>query len=94
MINSKNAMTVLYIDEFERHTGGAFHGVLVPAGGAKAAVAAERYKFEVAAVRAGVHGAAKRRIPAVYHLINIIHLRFSWMESIYNFFIMVCKDSL
>ena len=87
-------MSVLNIDEFERHTGSALHGIFVAAGGAKATVAAERYKFEVGAVRASVHGTAKRRSAAVDHFIDIIYLSFSGMESIYNFFVMVCKDSL
>ena len=30
-INSKNAMAVLDTDEFERHTGGAFHSIFVAA---------------------------------------------------------------
>ena len=57
-------------------------------------MAAERNEFEVPAVRTTVHGTAKRRITAVDHLINIFHLSFSGMKSIFNFFIMVCKDSL
>ena len=93
-INSKNAMAVLDTDEFKRHTGGAFHSVFVSAGRTKAAVTTERNKLEITAVGAGVHGAAKRRITAVDHLINIFYLSFSGMKSIFNFFIMVCKDSL
>ena len=58
-INSKNAMAVLDTDEFERHTGGAFHSIFVSAGRAKAAVAAKRNKLEITAVGAGVHGTAK-----------------------------------
>ena len=87
-------MAVLDIDEFESHTGGAFHSIFVAARRAKTAVTAERNEFEVTAVGASVHGTAKRRITAVDHFIDIIHLSFSGMESIYNFFIMVCKDSL
>lgn len=87
-------MTVLDTDEFERHTGGAFHGILVSARRAKAAVAAKRNEFEVPAVRAVVHCTAKRGIATVDHLIDIIHFSFSGMESIYNFFIMICKDFL
>lgn len=55
---------------------------------------AERDEFEVPAVRTTVHGTAKRRITAVDHLIDIFHLSFSGMKSIFNFFIMVCKDFL
>lgn len=58
-INGKNAMTMLDIDEFKRHTGGAFHGIFVAAGWTKAAVTAKRDKPEVTAMRASVHGAAK-----------------------------------
>ena len=57
-------MTVLDTDEFERHTGGAFHGILVSARGAKTAVAAKRNEFEVPAMGTTVHGTAKRRITA------------------------------
>ena len=58
-INGKNAMAMLDTNEFERHTGGAFHSIFVAAGGAKTAVTAERNEFEVPAVRKTVHSAAK-----------------------------------
>ena len=93
-INGKNTMTVADIDELKRHTGSALHGIFIATGGTKAAVTAKRDKFEVPAMSAGVHGTAKRSIAAVNHLIDIFHLSFSGMESIYNFFIMVCKDFL
>lgn len=64
-INGKNAMAVLDTDEFERHTGGAFHSIFVAVRRAKTAVTAERNEFEVTAVGASVHGTAKRRITAV-----------------------------
>ena len=63
-INSKNAMAVLDTDEFERHTGGAFHSIFVAASGTKTAVTAERNEFEVTTVRTTVHGTAKRGITA------------------------------
>lgn len=93
-VNSKNAMTVMDTDKFERHACGAFHSIFVPTGRTKAAVTAKRNKLEITAVGAGVHGTAKRGIAAINHFINIFHLSFSGMESIYNFFIMVCKDFL
>lgn len=58
-IYSKNTMAVLDADEFERHSGSAFHSIFVAAGRTKAAVAAKRNKLQVTAVRTGVHGAAK-----------------------------------
>ena len=93
-INGKNAMAVLDIDELKRHTGGAFHSIFISAGRTKAAVTAKRNKLEVTTVWTIVHGTAKRRITTVDHLIDIFHLSFSGMESIYDFFIMVCKDFL
>ena len=93
-INSKNAMAVLDMDKLERHTGGAFHSIFISAGRTKAAVTAKRNKLEVTTVGTTVHGTAKRRITTVDHLIDIFHLSLSGMKSIFNFFIMVCKDSL
>ena len=93
-VNSKNAMTVLDTDKFERHICGAFHNIFVPTGRTKAAVTAKRNKLEVTTVGTTVHGTAKRRITTVDHLIDIFHLSLSGMKSIFNFFIMVCKDSL
>ena len=63
-VNSKNAMTVLDIDELKRHTGGAGHRIFVAARRAKTAVTAERNEFKVPTIRTMVHGAAKRGITA------------------------------
>lgn len=63
-IDGKNAMTVLDINQFKRHTGRALHGIFVPAGSTKAAVTAERDEFKVSAVRAVVHRPARRGVTA------------------------------
>ena len=65
IINGKNAMAVLDTDEFERHTGGAFHSIFVATRRAKTAVTAKRNEFEVPTMRTTVHGTAKRRITTV-----------------------------
>ncbi len=44
-VNGKNTMTVGGIDQLKGHGCSALHGVEIPAGGAEAAVAAERDKF-------------------------------------------------
>ena len=93
-INSKNAVPMLDRNELKGHTGSTFHRVFVPAGRTETAVTAERDKFHVPTVRTTIHGTTKRRISIVDHLINIFHLRFSGMKSIFNFFIIVGKDSL
>lgn len=91
-IYGKNAVSVLNTDQFKRHTGSALHGIFVSAGRTETAVTTERDKFKVPAVRAVVHRTAKRGVPTVDHLINIFHLSFSGIKSIFD--IMVCKDFL
>ena len=61
---------------------------------AETAVASEGDKFKLAAMGAAVHGTAKSWIATVDHLVNIFHLSRSGMKSIFDFFIIVCKDSL
>ena len=93
-INGKNAMTVSDINELKGHRGSAIHGIFITAGRAETAVTAERNKLKISTVWAAVHSTTKRRITTVYHLFDIFHLRSSGMKSIFNFFIIVGKDSL
>ncbi len=93
-INSKDAMTMMDMNQFKGHTGGAFHGIVVTTRRAETAVAAKRNEFEFSAMSAGVHGTAKRRIPTVDHLIDIFHFSISGMKSIFNFFIIAGKNFL
>ena len=78
-INGKNAMTVSDINELKGHRGSAFHGIFITADRAETTVATERNKLEISTVD---------------HLIDISHLSRSGMKSIFNFFIMICKDLL
>ena len=78
-INGKNAMTVSDINELKEHRGSAFHGIFITAGRAETTVTTEGNKLEISAVD---------------HLIDIFHLSRSGMKSIFNFFIMICKDLL
>ena len=87
-------MPVLYIYELKRHRGSAFHIVFISTGRTKTTVTAERNEFEIPAIGTVVHGTTKSRIAAVDHLIDIFHLSRSGMKSIFDFFIIVCKDSL
>ena len=77
LIDSKNAVAVTDINQFKGHAGSAFHGIFNSAGGAETAVAAERNKLKLSAVRTAIHGTAIGRIAAVYHLIDIFHLNIS-----------------
>jgi len=78
-INGKNAMTVSDINELKGHRGSAFHGIFITADRAETIVTTERNKLEISTVD---------------HLIDIFHLSRSGMKSIFNFFIMICKDLL
>ena len=93
-INGKNAMTVSDINELKGHRGSAIHGIFITAGRAETAVTTERNKLEISAVDTAIHGTTIRRITTVDHLIDIFHLSRSGMKSIFNFFIMICKDLL
>ena len=93
-INGEDAVAVRDIDQLKGHRGSAIHGIFVTTGRAEAAVTAERNKFKLTAMRAGIHGTAKRWVTTVDHLINIFHLSFSGVKSIFNFFIIVCKNFL
>ena len=93
-INGKNAMSMIHIHEFKRHTGSAFHGIFVTTSGTKAAVTTERDKFKIATMGADIHSSAKGRIATAQHLIDIFHLSLSGMKGIFYFFIIVGKDSL
>ena len=93
-INSKDTVSVRDIDELESNVGGTFHGILIAAGRAETAVAAERDELKVAAFWTAVHSAAKRRVTTVNHLLGIIDHSVARMKSIYHFFIMIGKDSL
>ena len=64
-------MPVPYLKEFKRHGGSPVDGVFVAAGRAEPAVAAERDKFKLAAVGAGIHCAAIGRVATVDHFVNV-----------------------
>ena len=93
-INGKNAMTVSDINELKGHRGSAIHGIFITAGRAETAVTAERNKLKISAVGTAIHGTTIRRITTVDHLIDIFHLSLSGMKSIFNYLVIVCKDSL
>ena len=93
-INSENTVPVLNVNELTGHRGGAFHRVFVAAGGTEPAVTAEGNKLKLSAVRAAVEGSTVRRITTMDHLVNVSHLSWSGMKSIFDFFIIVRKDFL
>ena len=94
LIDCENTMTMCAVNKLKGHTGRAFLGILHTASRAEAAFAAEGNKFHVVASGADIHGTAKRWITTVDHLIDIFHLSRSGMKSIFDFFIMICKDLL
>lgn len=78
-IDCKNAVAVTGIYQFKGHTGSAFHGIFVAAGGAETAFAAERDKLKLSAVWTAIHGATKGGIAAVDHFFNIFDDRVTGM---------------
>jgi len=94
LVNGENAMPVGNVEQFKGHRGSALHGIKISAGGTETAVAAERNEFELATVRAAIHGTAKGVIAAVDHFIRIFGDGSTWMQCINQFFVMVFKNIL
>ena len=94
LIDCENTMMMCAVNKLKGHTGRAFLGILHTASRAEAAFAVEGNKFHVVASGADIHGTAKRRIATIQHFIDIFHLRISGMEGIFDFLIIVSKDSL
>lgn len=94
LINGKNTMTVMTLDKLQSHGSGSFLSVFDAAGRAKTAFAAERNEFPFTAFGAAIHSATKRGVSAIDHFFNVFHDDRSWMESIFNYFIIVRKDLL
>ncbi len=77
--NGKDTVSVFYMDDFERHGGGAVNGIFVATGRAETAFTAERDKFKVSAFCTTIHGAAIGRVATVRHAVNIFHDRMAGM---------------
>jgi len=72
-------MAMVTVDQFKGHGDSAVNGVHVPAGRAKAAMASKWNEFKYTAFGTGVHCPAKRRIPTVDHLVNVLNNRLTRM---------------
>ena len=59
------------MNEFERHGIGTVLTVFDTAGWTETAFAAERNEFQGSTFGAAIHGAAKRRVTTVDHLVNV-----------------------
>ena len=93
-INGEDTVSVLDVNQLKRHGGRAIHRILVTASRTETAVAAKRNELKFSAVWTAIHSATKRRITTVDHFFDIFHLRRSGMKSIFDFLIIVCKNSL
>ena len=82
LIDSEDTMPVGDIDKLKGHTGSAFHGILVTAGGTEAAVAAKRDKLELSAFGTAIHGTTVGRVTTVDHLIHVFNDRIAWVKDI------------
>ena len=89
IVNGEDTMSVFHIDQFERHTGGALHGILISTGGAEAAVTAKSDKFQFSASRTAIHYAPIRGVATVNHLLDIFLNGSTRMKSMDDFFIMI-----
>lgn len=67
------------VDQLKGHRGSALHGIKVSTGRTETAVAAERNKFQLAAVGTAIHDPAKGRIAAVDHFVHVFDDGSPWM---------------
>ena len=93
-INGKNKVSVGTVNEFKGHFCRAVNAVFIAAGRAKFGVAAERNEFQFAAAGTAVHGAAKRGVTTINHLLNVFHNNGTGMKDIFNFFVVFFKNLL
>ncbi len=93
-INGKYTVPVLYTNYFERHVSSSFHGIFCSTCGAETAVASERDKFKVSAVGTAIHCTTIGRVSTVNHFFDVFQFTGTWMEGIFNFFIMASKNFL
>lgn len=82
LVNGKDAVPVGDINQLKGHRGSALHGVLIAAGRAETAVAAEGDKFEFTTGRAAVHSPAESRVATMDHLIDVFDDGRAGMEFI------------
>ena len=82
IINGKNAVPVSALDQLKSHGIGSVLTVFDATGRTESAFAAERNEFKIAAFGAGIHCAAKRGIPTLYHLVNVINDSLPGMQTI------------
>ena len=94
LIDREDTMPVSDIDQFKRHAGGTFHGILISAGWTEAAVASKRNKFQFTASGAAVHGSAISWVTTIDHLLDVLNDSVTRMKSVNHFLIVISKDFL
>lgn len=82
LVNGKDAVPVGDINQLKGHRGSALHGVLIAAGRAETAVAAEGDKFEFTTGRAAIHSTTKSRVATMDHFIDVFDDGRAGMEFI------------
>ena len=87
--DSKDAMSVNTLNDFERHGSGTLDGIEIPAGRAKPAFAAKRDEFECTTRRTPVHSAAVSRISAMNHLFDAFKNDGASLKGVLDFFVVI-----
>ena len=89
--NRKDTVPVIAGNEFTGHTKSAFLVIHVATGRTETAFTGKRDKFKVPTMRAAKESAAKRRIMAMDHLVDVIQNIFARTEHILDVFKVVRK---
>lgn len=94
LVNGEDEVSVGTVDQFKGHGSSPVIGVSGTAGGTKFGMAAKRDKFEIAAVGAAIHGAAKRGVTAVDDLFDVFHDDRSGFYVVFNDLIIIFQHFL
>ena len=82
VVDCKDAVTVLGIDDLRRHGKGAVNRILIATGRAETAMTAKGDKLELSAFGTAVHSTTVGRIATVDYLIHVFNDRIAWVKDI------------
>ena len=94
IINGKNTMPMLYINNLKRHSSSSVNGIHVTTSWTEARMTTKSSKFEITTIGTNIHGAAIRWIATMNHFFYILNNSITRMLKINHFFIMFDKNFL
>lgn len=92
--NGKNTMPMNARDKLAGHMKRTLLIVEITTRRAETALATKGNKFQIATVRAAIHGATIGGVTTMKHLVDVFNNRSAWMKFVNHMFIIIIKDRL